>query len=68
MTYFVMVIYLSGYPVAVIPFHDAEACGDAMPHVSAALTASHDDVALICQDSGIPRQRPVARPERGEPA
>lgn len=68
MTYFVMVIYLSGYPIATLPFHDEAACSDALLDVSAALSPSHDDFALICKDSGIPRQRPVARPERGTPA
>jgi hypothetical protein len=68
MTYFVMTIYLAGYPVAVIPFRDDHSCGAALPAVYAALTPSHDDIALICQDSGIPRLRPVARPEQGKPA
>lgn len=65
MTYFVAIIYLSGYPVAVVPFHDEAACGKALPSLHAALAPSHDDVALICQDSGIPRVVPMARPERG---
>jgi hypothetical protein len=68
MTYFLMTIYLAGYPIAVIPFHDESTCGDALPAVHAALALSHDDIALTCQDSGIPRQRPVARPDRGQPA
>ena len=64
MTFISLLITLNGQIVGALPYPDAMSCGNALPGVHAALSVKHPDIVVQCKDTGVPKVRPRARPER----
>ena len=62
MTWIILILEINSSTHAVIPFPDAMSCGRALPAIHDAVIQHYPDSWVKCQDSGIPKVRPLSRP------